>query len=283
MTVATMIPALWAASLLTNLNDLHVFKNGFNRDYEGELKGMGSSVKINSIGRVTISTYTANADLSAPETLTFADQWLLIDQGKTFHFYVDDLDARQAKGDLMSPAMTEAAWGLADTCDSFLATTLDNAILSANTLPAATVGTGAGEENAYDVVVRANVVMDDNNVPQAGRWGFIPNWFAGMLRRDPRFSSFGTPGNVAQAKRGEPIGEVDGTILYKTNNLPLSGSDAKLVFGYKGAATFAEQINKTEAYSPERRFGDAVKGLHVYGAKVTRPYALVRLIATQGT
>jgi hypothetical protein len=278
-----MIPALWAGSLLVNLNDLHVFKNGFNRDYEGEIKEVGSSLKINSIGRITIGTYSANTDLAAPETLNFAGQWLLITEGKTFHFYVDDLDARQAKGDLMSPAMTEAAWGLADVCDSFLATTLDNAILAGNTLTAGTVGTGAGELNAYDVVVRANVILDDNNVPGVGRWGFIPNWFAGMLRRDPRFSSFGTPGNVSQAKRGEPIGEIDGTTLYKTNNLPLSGSDAKLVFGYRGSGTFAEQIMKTEGYSPERRFGDAVKGLHVYGAKVTRPNTLVQLVATQGT
>ena len=90
-------------------------------------------------------------------------------------------------------------------------------------------------------------------------------------------------GDITSTGAVEVHGEVDGTILYKTNNLPLSGSDAKLVFGYKGAATFAEQIHKTEAYSPERRFGDAVKGLHVYGAKVTRPYALVRLVATQGT
>lgn len=282
MSIATMVPALWAGSLLANLNDLHLFKNAFNRDYEGEIKEVGSSLKINSIGRITIGTYSANTDLSAPETLNFSGQWLTITEGKTFHFYVDDLDKRQAKGDLMSPAMTEAAWGLADVCDAFLATTLDNAIITANTLTAATVGTGAGEENAFDVVVRANVLMDDNNVPGVGRWGFVSNWFAGMLKRDPRFSSFGTPGNVAQAKRGEPIGEVDGTTIYKTNNLPLSGSDAKLVFGYKGAATFAEQIMKTEAYSPERRFGDAVKGLHVYGAKVTRPNALVRLVATQG-
>jgi hypothetical protein len=277
-----MVPALWAGALLVNFNDAHVFKSGFNKDYEGEIEDVGSSLKINSIGRITISNYVANQDLAAPETLNFTGQWLLITEGKTFNFYVDDLDKRQAKGDLMSPAMTEASWGLAEVCDIFLATTLDNAMLTANTLTAGTVGTGAGELNAYDVVVRANVLMDDNNIPGMGRYGFVPNWFAGMLRRDPRFSSFGTPGNVGQAKKGDPITEIDGTILYKSNNLPLSGSDAKLIFGSTRAATFAQQILKTEGYQPPLRFGDAVKGLHVYGAKVTRPNGLVRLIATQG-
>ena len=45
------------------------------------------------------------------------------------------------------------------------------------------------------------------------------------------------------------------------------------------ATTFVEQILDLQSYKPERRFGDAVKGLHVYGAKVVRPTALACLIA----
>jgi hypothetical protein len=36
-----------------------------------------------------------------------------------------------------------------------------------------------------------------------------------------------------------------------------------------------------QAYKPEKRFGDAVKGLHVYGAKVIRSAALSMLIASK--
>lgn len=53
-----------------------------------------------------------------------------------------------------------------------------------------------------------------------------------------------------------------------TNALPL------VTFGYRGAFTYAEQIAKVEAYRPEKRFADALKGLHLYGAKVTRPGAI---------
>jgi len=47
-----------------------------------------------------------------------------------------------------------------------------------------------------------------------------------------------------------------------------------IIAGHSMALTFAEQINKTEAYRPESSFSDAIKGLHLYGAKVVRPEAL---------
>jgi hypothetical protein len=34
---------------------------------------------------------------------------------------------------------------------------------------------------------------------------------------------------------------------------------------------FASQLMSVEAYRPESAFSDAVKGLHLYGAKVMRP------------
>lgn len=50
--------------------------------------------------------------------------------------------------------------------------------------------------------------------------------------------------------------------------------DRTIVFGFPGAFAFASQIENLEAYSPEKRFGDALKGLFVYGTKVLRPSLL---------
>ena len=41
------------------------------------------------------------------------------------------------------------------------------------------------------------------------------------------------------------------------------------------AIAFAEQLSEIEAYRPEKRFADAVKGLHLYGAKVVYPNELI--------
>ena len=45
----------------------------------------------------------------------------------------------------------------------------------------------------------------------------------------------------------------------------------------KRAIAFAEQLSEIEAYRPELRFADAVKGLHLYGAKVVYPNEIVCL------
>src|SRR3990172_3362808 len=105
MTIDNFIETVWSAKLLKNWNDFHVFPKTCNRDYEGELKGMGDSVKINSIGRITIATYTKNAHINAPEVLDDSTLTLVIDQGDYFNFEVDDVDKAQQKPKVMSEAM----------------------------------------------------------------------------------------------------------------------------------------------------------------------------------
>ncbi len=279
MSFNNFIPALWASRILTNLNNEHVYAACFNRDYEGEVKSFGASVKINAMGRVTISSYTRNSDITAVEELDDAGQNLLIDQGKVYNFALDDVDVAQSKSALMSTAMGEASWGLAEVTDDYLAGILNASVATANILTAATVGTGPGEKDAYTVLVEMGVVLDDANVPSKDRWAVVPNWYSAMLQLDPRVVSFGTTANLS-VYRGAVIHEAAGFMIRKSNNVP-SGTD--VLAGWKGAATFAEQILKSEAYSPEKRFADAVKGLHVYGSKVLRPDALAKIVATQGT
>lgn len=57
--------------------------------------------------------------------------------------------------------------------------------------------------------------------------------------------------------------------------ITLAGGGKVAIAGSDIATTFAQQILKVEAYRPELRFGDALKGLYVYGGKVIRSTALV--------
>ena len=278
MAFDTFIPRLWAAAFLSNLNNDHVYAQCFNRDYEGEVKGQGSSVTINSIGRVTINAYSRNTNIGAVEELDVTGQSVLINQGDYFNFGIDDIDKKQAAGSLMSSAMAEASWAMAEEIDDFLAGVLNASVATANTLSARTVGYGPGESDAYSTLVEMQVALDDANVPGAGRWVVVPNWYGAMLNLDPRVISFGTPANRA-VYRGDPIGTAAGFTIMKSNNVP---SSTDVIAGYKGAATYAEQLHEIVPYKPELRFGDAVKGLQVYGAKVTRPSALAKVVATQG-
>lgn len=282
MTIDNFIPTIWAAELLENLNDSHVYVALLNRDYEGDIKNQGDTVKINSIGRVAVGSYTKNVTTISPETLDDSQQILAITQSDYFAFEIDDIDAVQQKPKLMRAAMKEAAWAMADTADAWVASLLEAGVSVAapdNTLTAVTVGTGAADDDAYETLVDLGVRLDESNVPKSGRWVVVPPWYHGLLLKDPRFVSFGTPQNIGRLTNGQ-IGEAAGFTIAISNNVPVSGSAYTVISGFSGAATFAEQINNPEAFRPEAAFSDAMKGLHLYGAKVTRPYGLASVVAT---
>lgn len=69
--------------------------------------------------------------------------------------------------------------------------------------------------------------------------------------------------------------DTNGSTAASQTDTVLSGGHKLVIAGSQIAFSFAQQILETKAYSPEKRFGDALKGLHVYGAKVVRPEALV--------
>lgn len=280
MTITNFTPTLWAGAMLKNLNDAHVYVQCCNRDYEGLIKAHGDTVKINSIGRVTIGSYTKGSTIGAPETLQDSQSVLQITEQKFFNFQIDDIDKAQNNLRVMNEAMREAAWGLADTADAFVAEMLaDNA---ANIVTAATVGTGAGDADAYEVLVDLGVELTEQNVPHNGRWVVVPPWFEGLLRKDPRWVSFGTSENRKNLS-GDLVKKVAGLDLMVSNNVPDNSSAKWIVAGYDGAATFADSIppGDMEAFRPETLFSDAMKGLHVYGGKVTRPYALAKCSVTR--
>lgn len=67
MAIAHFIPTLWSARLLYNLRKSLVFGQAgvINRDWEGEIQQKGDTVKILSIGAVTISDYVKNTDIAS--------------------------------------------------------------------------------------------------------------------------------------------------------------------------------------------------------------------------
>ena len=243
---------------------------------------MGDTVHINTIGAVTIGTYTQNTDFSSgPETLATTDQTLTIDQAKYFNFQVDDIDAAQAAGDIMDKAMTRAAYGLADASDKYIAGILAGAADATNTVSTSAVALTSS--NVYENVVKMRTILDKANVPTAGRWLVIPPEMYALILLDDRFVKTG--GEMAEGiLRTGLVAQAAGFDIYLSNNCVSVNSNSTdtytIVGGVDSAATYAEQIVSTEAYRPEKRFADAVKGLHVYGAKVVDKAQIACLKAT---
>ena len=266
MSIASFIPALWEARLLHHLDNALVARNFFNQDYEGLIKDQGDTVRINQIGAPTLFTYVRNQDMPLPEDLETLPQELIIDQARGFNFQIDDIDRVQASGELMDAAMERAAHELSSEEDAYLFGVLHSAVPAANRLSK----TPSTPEEMYDILVELRTIMVRNNVPVKGRVVALPPEAMGLILRDPRFVESGSDRAEWRLAAGL-IGRAAGFDLYETNNTPGGNS---IIAGHPLGATFASQIVQAQAYRPERRFGDAMKGLSVYGARVTRPHTL---------
>ena len=275
MAATTFIPELWSARLLYALDKSHVATNLVNRNYEGIIANQGDTVHINSIGAITVKDYTKNADIAAPDALTTTEQNLVIDQCKYFNFQVDDVDKVQAAGDLIDTAMGRAAYALADVSDAFLLKTIANGVASANKIGAKATLTALTASNVYENIVKMRTLLDKANVPTTGRTIVVPPEVYALLLLDDRFAKSGSDSGQNALLNGM-VGRVAGFDVFMSNNCVSgtdggSGSTAYFVITAQvaSATTYAEQIIKTEGYRMESRFADGVKGLHVYGAKVT--------------
>lgn len=278
MAITRFRPEIWSALLLSNLKKAHVYVEAFtNRDYEGEIRAAGDTVRITSISRPTINTYARNTDITYEE-LTDAQRTLVVDQEKYWGFSLDDVDAAQAKGNVVPAAMTESAYGLADTADAYIAG-LYTGIQSANTISTTAVTTG---DIAYNSLVDLGVKLSEANVPKFNRRVVVPEWYHGLLQKNANFINAEKSADGGQALRNGFIGRAAGFAIYTSNNAPLiTGDDYAVIAGVPQAITFAEQITKTEALRSEVRFADRVRGLYVYGAKLLRPDSLAVLTASK--
>ncbi len=279
----TFIPTVWAARLLTALEKSLVYgqRGVCNRDYEGEIREAGNTVKIGSVGDVTIGDYTKDTDIDDPEVLTDSDLTLVIDQQKYFNFYVDSIDRAQQNVNVLDTAMRHSAWGLREKADAFLATTMDAAVPTGNKIGSVTTPKVPTKDDAYEYLVDLGVLLDEADVPLEGRFVVVPAWFHGLLLKDERFVKAGTSRSDSALANGE-VGEAAGLSILKSNNDPnTTAPKYTLIAGHSIATAYVEQIVDLQTYQPEKRFGDAVKGLHVYGSKVVRPTALACLIANK--
>jgi len=279
MAIDNFIPEVWSAILLDHLDKSFVYGNVVNRDWEGNISAYGDTVHINQVGPVTITDYTKNTNMTAVETLTDSTQSLLINQSKMFNFQIDDVDKAQQNPKIMSNAMQRAGYALGDTTDQFLAS-LYSGVNAANIVGLGSDGTPVvpTKTDIYAYFTQASKLLDEANVQTNGRWVVIPPWMKKMLRDSGEFLSDTVMGD--QVKTTGLIGSVAGFSVMVSNNVPNTASAKyKVMFGYNGAITFANQINSVEAYRPEGRFADAVKGLHLYGGKLVQDYGIAVMTA----
>lgn len=269
------IPEIWSANILEALRKNLVYGGPgvINRDYEGDLARAGDTVHITAFGDPTVRTYTTESNITV-DGLSDSTQALVIDQNKYFAFDVDDVVKRQALPGWVEQATSRSGYLLAKTADSFLASTMYAAVnQGAYDLGAITGDISNGDTYGL-LVAKMWQELSSRDIPQDGRFMIVgPAVYAALLQ-DSRFINAAASGSTEPLRNGF-VGNILGfRVLLSTNTPdPTSGVTA-VIAGHPMATTYAEQITEVKAQERELRFGQLVKGLHVYGAKVTRPEAL---------
>jgi N4-gp56 family major capsid protein len=274
MAITAFKPEVWSADLLVALEKSLVYGAAgvVNRNYEGEISQYGDTVHIVGLADPTIGTYTAHTDITI-EDVDDTDSTLTITQSPYFAFEVDDIEKRQARGDVMTEQARKAAYLLRDKADQYLAGLMAAGVDAGNLVAEQTLSTASA---AYDLLVDLKTVLDEDNVPSEGRWAVITPAFEGLLLKDSRFIAAGDAQGAGVRTNGM-VGSAAGFSLRASNNAPDgpgAGAGKLVIAGYSGAVTYAEQIRSVEAFRMEKRFADGVKGLHLYGGKVVRPTGL---------
>lgn len=290
-------PEIWSKVILaaTQKNLVYGSPAVVNDDYEGEISGPGNVVHITQFGDPQITEYTPNSELTY-QPLNDAGLDLNIDQSFSFSFSVDDVDRRQAAGDMQSYLEERASYKLADNADQFIAS-LYTGVAMGNILPGATPANGssliAGNEltpqpyggadshpaDFYtQVLLPLKVRLTQANIPMQGRYVIVPAWAEALLEQTQAFIAVtdmqGQPSDVFASGL---IGRAAGFNILVSNNTPIfdEANDGFVVqAGHPMALTYGEQIVQTEALRLQTTFADGVRGLHVFGGKLIRPDAI---------
>lgn len=262
MAINNFISTVWSENLLKKLEGQYIGVMNCNREFEGDIDHLGAVVKICGVGDVTVSDYTKNTDMSAPQELSDYESTLSIDRAKYFNFQIDDVDKAQSTPKIMDEAMKNAAAALANEADAYIYSLYENAIfVKTNDNPEA----NSIINNIIDIkteLMKANVMNDEDIVVEVS-----PDVAALIIKAK---IDLGT--NNYEALEAGLLGKIAGCKIYVSKNIFVTdGNFHKCIVRTKRSVAFAEAISEVEAYRPEKRFADAVKGLHLYGAKIVYP------------
>lgn len=290
------IPELWSSKLIEKFYSATVIGAIANTDYEGEIQSFGDKVHIRTKPTITIRDYQVNQDLVIDRpSSNIVD--LTIDYAKYFNEALDDVMETQSDINLLSLWSDDAAQQMKITIDTQLLGLIDAGVAAAN--KGATAGrisanfnlgtTGApvvfSPTTALNSIVDLGTVLDEQNIPETGRWIVIPPWAAGDIKKsDLRNASIS--GDGQSLLRNGRLGMIDRFTLYSSNLLPTATEGSATAFrifaGHPHGLTFASQITKMETIRSERSFSNLMRGLQVYGFKVLDGTAVTELYAVRG-
>jgi len=289
------LPSVYSKKVLNFFRKASVVEAITNTDYAGEISSFGDSVKIIKEPVISVSDYTRNTDTTETR-LTDQEISLVVDSAKAFKFIVDDIETNMSHVNFKEVASSSAAYALKDSYDAAVLATMFSGVSSSSpdhvlgadnaTDLGAGVYDGTGnidlgqtsETDPLDLLARMARLLDEQNVPEEGRW-FVagPDFYEVLSQTSSKLLSVDYNGGQGSIRNGlVSSGKLRGFDMYKSNNIAATSNAAgKCLGGHMSSTATANTILSTEVLRDPTSFGDIVRGLHVYGAKVLRDEALV--------
>ena len=290
------LPKIYSKKVLNFFRKSSVVEAITNTDYAGEISAFGDSVRIIKEPVISVEDYTRATDTTVTR-LTDQELTLVVDSAKAFKFIVDDIETNMSHINFKEVATSSAAYALRDSYDAAVIATMFSGVSSsspdhvlgsdnATDLAAGTfdgtgnldIGFGSSEHDPIDVMARMARLLDEQDVPEEGRW-FVagPDFYEVLGQASSKLLSVDFNAGQGSIRNGlVSSGKLRGFEMYKSNNIASTSNAAgKCLGGHISSTATAQTIISTETLRDPSSFGDIVRGLHVYGAKVLRPEALV--------
>lgn len=304
----TFIPTLWSGKLNAKFFAATMLSDVMNTTWEGEIKNQGDTIRIRTAPSVTILDYAGAGSTLSNEVPTPVFTDMQISKGKYFSVQINDVLAHQSDMELMGMFTEDAAKQMKIAIENNVF--FDSYVTqgaSANNL-GATAGVNSASFNlgtdlapvakadVLNLILRMSATLDEQNVPEEGRYLIMSPFDRHQLMQSSLAQAYFT-GDQSSAIRTGKIGMIDRFTVYVSNLLPKAEAGKALVAGLsatstgavvtsalarrmmvagtKDACAYASQITKTEPLRNQTDFGDIVRGLNIFGNKVTRNTALV--------
>ena len=290
------LPKVYSKQVLNFFRKASVAEAITNTDYAGEIASFGDTVRIIKEPTITVDQYERGQAITATK-LTDQEVTLIIDIANAFKFIVDDIETNMSHVNFRDVATSSAAYALRDSFDSGVIATMfsgvsassPNHILgsdNATDLAAGTfdgtgnldIGFAGSEHDPIDVLGHMARLLDEQNVPEEGRWFLAsPDFYEVLASSSSKLLSVDYNAGQGSIRNGlVSSGLLRGFNMYKSNNIAdTTNAAGKCLAGHISSTATAQTITNTEVLRDPDSFGDIVRGLHVYGAKVLRGEALV--------
>jgi hypothetical protein len=293
------LPSIYSKKVLNFFRKASVVEAITNTDYAGEISAYGDSVKIIKEPTITVYDYTRGSDTTSTK-LTDQEITLVVDSAKAFKFIVDDIETNMSHVNFKEVASSSAAYSLKDSYDAAVLSTMFSGVSASGPdhvigADAAAGSAGVGETTAsvdlgvasevdpLDLMARMARLLDDQSVPEENRW-FVasPDFYEELSQSGSKLLSVDFNAGQGSIRNGlVSSGKLRGFDMYKSNNIPsVSTATGQCLGGHMSSTATANTILSTEVIRDPSSFGDIVRGLHVYGAKVLRDDAMVKAIYT---